>query len=991
MKTAAAGIPRPIRVGECLSVVMLPTIDFNSIREHNGAKHRGFEELVVQLIPSINDVAGREVVRHGTPDGGLEAHVQFEDGSVWGWQAKYFFALGNSQLSQMKASFETALEAYPTLSRYTFVLPFNPPSGNPAHGQSAMQRLDEAFARWGAEAAEKGCTVKLCLVAESRLVDILTAEEHTGRVRYWFDRRVLFSQTWFGEKLDVAINAAGRRYTPEVNVELPLGFAFEGLGRTKAFGERLADVLADVASAATSLSPPKQDSGLTEELRSDIERVANAIEPLVSDLGEMSFSSRAPLNWDADLARILEVQRLLGPLSQKLSERSEFLRGQKAADEPAGQRQPWEVAESLRFGARQAQGGLSELADFLRGQAACLAVKPFLFLSGEAGTGKTHLLCDIALRRLNEGRPTVLLLGQQLEAGNPRTLLPRQLDLPDLTMDQFLSALNTAGEVAGTRALVIVDAINEGGGLDTWPPHLRSLAAEISKYSHVGFVVSCRSGYVQALLSSEPEASGPKDLGFIEVKHTGFVGREWKAASTFFSHWELTLPDFPLLVPEYSNPLFLKLLCQSLNQAGEKTLPRGATGITALFERFLREANRRLSGPDRCNFRPKDNVVSKAVRALAQAMLARKEDYVPYSEFHDICEDLLPGRDWDKSLDGGLVDEGVLARDLFADDDVVRLSYQRLGDHLQSAELLEAKDDEAVRLFLADLTNDPMGFYRSSGLLEALAVQLPEKRGRELHDLVADPGQHAIQDAFLESIIWRDPKSFPGDLPLNYLDSIRRYGHHDPVLDTMLHVACVPGHPFNAELLDRNLARLRLPDRDAWWTTHISGASREDSVAYRIIEWARSSQQKLVADDAAGLAAMTLTWFLAASNRELRDCATKALVALLWKRLPLLVELLSQFDSVDDPYIAERLYAVAYGCALSTEDAAGLETLAGTVFDKVFADGKPPVHIMLRDYARGVVEVSADRGGSAASREPRSRTASLLQSLARTPSFARAT
>ena len=294
MKTAAAGIPRPIRVGECLSVVMLPTIDFNSIREHNGAKHRGFEELVVQLIPSINDVAGREVVRHGTPDGGLEAHVQFEDGSVWGWQAKYFFALGNSQLSQMKASFETALEAYPTLSRYTFVLPFNPPSGNPAHGQSAMQRLDKAFARWEAAAAEKGCTVKLCLVAESRLVDILTAEEHTGRVRYWFDRRLLFSQTWFREKLDVAIKAAGPRYTPEVNVELPVGLAFEGLGRTKAFGERLADVVADVASAARSLRPPKQDSGLTEELRSDIERAANEIEPLVSDLGEMSFAGSGP-------------------------------------------------------------------------------------------------------------------------------------------------------------------------------------------------------------------------------------------------------------------------------------------------------------------------------------------------------------------------------------------------------------------------------------------------------------------------------------------------------------------------------------------------------------------------------------------------------------------------------------------------------------------------------------------------------------------------
>ena len=211
----------------------------------------------------------------------------------------------------------------------------------------------------------------------------------------------------------------------------------------------------------------------------------------------------------------------------------------------------------------------------------------------------------------------------------------------------------------------------------------------------------------------------------------------------------------------------------------------------------------------------------------------------------DGCPPTLPGRDWDKSLERGLVDEGVLARDLFAGDDVVRLSYQRLGDHLQAAELLEAKDDEAVRLFLTDLANDPMGFDGSSGLLEALAVRLLEKRGRELHDLVADPLQHAIQAAFLESIIWRDPQSFPGDLPLDYLDSIGRYEYHDPVLDTMLHVACVPGHPFNAELLDRNLARLRLRDRDTRWTIHINGASRENSVAYRIIDWARSSQQEI--------------------------------------------------------------------------------------------------------------------------------------------------
>jgi hypothetical protein len=54
-----------------------PTIDFRQIREHVGSKHRGFEEPVYQLIPSLDDIAR---VRHGTPDAGVEALVNFEDG-----------------------------------------------------------------------------------------------------------------------------------------------------------------------------------------------------------------------------------------------------------------------------------------------------------------------------------------------------------------------------------------------------------------------------------------------------------------------------------------------------------------------------------------------------------------------------------------------------------------------------------------------------------------------------------------------------------------------------------------------------------------------------------------------------------------------------------------------------------------------------------------------------------------------------------------------
>ena len=54
--------------------------------------------------------------------------------------------------------------------------------------------------------------------------------------------------------------------------------------------------------------------------------------------------------------------------------------------------------------------------------------------------------------------------------------------------------------------------------------------------------------------------------------------------------------------------------------------------------------------------------------------------------------------------------------------------------------------------------------------------------------------------------------------------------------------------------------------------------------------------------------------------------------------------------------LTERIYAVAYGVAMRSHDAIGVGKLSSLVYEKVFANGTPPVHILLRDYARGVIE-----------------------------------
>ena len=65
---------------------------------------------------------------------------------------------------------------------------------------------------------------------------------------------------------------------------------------------------------------------------------------------------------------------------------------------------------------------------------------------------------------------------------------------------------------------------------------------------------------------------------------------------------------------------------------------------------------------------------------------------------------------------------------------------------------------------------------------------------------------------------------------------------------------------------------------------------------------------------------------------------------------------------MNDLYVAERLYAVAYGCAMRTIDYKALGQLATDVYAAIFASGAPVPHILLRDYARGVIETAVDRG-----------------------------
>ena len=110
-------------------------------------------------------------------------------------------------------------------------------------------------------------------------------------------------------------------------------------------------------------------------------------------------------------------------------------------------------------------------------------------------------------------------------------------------------------------------------------------------------------------------------------------------------------------------------------------------------------------------------------------------------------------------------------------------------------------------------------------------------------------------------------------------------------------------------------------------------------------------------EEVAELAVLTLAWTMTSPHRRLRDYATKVLVVMLAPRLGMARALLQQFRGVDDPYVLERLAAIAYAAILTGGEAAPADSmrLAEELRRFVLEDERIP-NLVARDAVRGAHE-----------------------------------
>ncbi|AYV69166.1 NTPase [Niallia circulans] len=759
------------------------------------------------------------------------------------------------------------------------------------------------------------------------------------------DNHFKLSDNFIDTQLSMSLSSLGPRYTSELNVETENMLAFEAITMSEYFQKENYKYLRKIIDSIKKKSESSLESIEGKEF---YRHFMNQIDLDISEINSFLESHK---NFEEKVDLLKEAHAVLDNIQAAsntyLVYEADFDKKDK---------------DSLIDYFREITINISNFNRFLDQTCYRCLYDPYLLLHGEAGIGKSHLLADMAKKKRAENHIVFLFLGQHFSSQiEPLKQLLDSLDLAGST-DQFLSTINREAERTGKRAILIIDALNEGEGKGLWKSYFQRFTDKIKQYSNISFVFSIRTPFISQLL---PE-------GFIDInkitkfKHHGFSKEDYSPVTSFCSYYKLEEPVFPLLNPEYDNPLFLKLVCE-LHASLKRSSFDQNLKISNLFSFIIDDVNKKLSAYNRLDFDSNLNVIHKILEEVIRGQhdsQYREMDYMNvYRRVRKVATDYTS---FDTKVLEALIQENILMDTVnYRGERIVYFAYERMGDYLLANYLLERfrtkglSSEELPKNIREDYNinkyfNTESNISFNVGLLQALSVILADEFNIEFFEVFPEHEDNfSVMESFNDSLIWRDGVSITKTTK-NYINKhIFRYKYSlDNFLNVLIQKSCLLDHPLNANTLFEILIKNPLPVRDSFWTTKIS---KRDINILKIINWAWENSRKIDARTVE-LYEITLIWTLSSTNKAIRDSSTKSLVSLFKEFPETMINMLQKFQDVDDPYILERLYAAVFGGVVRSNNYEAHPKIAKYIYNEIFCKSEVYPHVLLRDYARQTIE-----------------------------------
>ncbi len=932
-------------------------INFTNIRTHNGSQHASFEELCCQLARLENFSNDWKFTRKGgASDGGVECY--WENASEeYVWQAKYLFEI-DKIIKQSTVSIKKALETHPKIVKYYICFPVDIADSRQKGHKTEKVRWNEAVQEWKKLANEKNKTVEFIHWGKSELTDKLSRiePEYSGKRHYWFNANILRLDQ-LAKNCENAIRDVGNRYLPDLHVLIPeIPQIFDGLVNDKQFFSEINKKENEIARLIPYLKLDEESSKKHVELSQVIQQCRSSCIQLKQSIENITRDISKRLSF-------LTVIKNCDELVKNIQEAEEKI----AISECRNKHEKNEIFDRIKHYLFEVDHLTKEIKDYwVVGIEARCARRGILVIKGDAGAGKTHVISEIVENRIKNNLPTIFMLGQHFNA--PTNPWKQIIDYLGIShgREKFLYMLDSLAEALDQKVLIAIDALNEGMGKELWPSFISGFMHALQDFPRISLVLSVRTDYFKKIF--------PQDLqeNLLCYEHNGFEGMENKAVRHFFPKFGIKTPGTPLLAPEFSNPLFLYLLCDSLKKKGYQEIPTGLQGITKIFDFYIQALNETIV--KKKDLDPKDNYVRKAITALTEVMRETMTPWLTRDKAKETLSKLdTPNVGFSDTLFNCLLSEGMLVESPLYnenedDGERIAFTYERLSDHLimdtvlndlykhtnstsnkESKELI--KNDSTIKKILDENS------YNYVGWIEALCIQIPEKFSCEYFDIFSDDTYIRNENLtpFLNSLIWRDKNCYTSKT-VNYLKKLP-YTHPE-IMELFLTVAPIPDHPLNAEKLHHLFLNKSMPLRDITCGYALTQLYLYDRLIPSLIAVCSGKNVENLDDESVRLCGIIFCWMFSSPNKALRNKATKALVNLLKNCVNILIDIMKLFESVDDLYLRERIYAVAYGVALLGIEKNALKNLSIYIYNTTFADNKPPLNVLLRDYAKGVIKLA---------------------------------
>lgn len=581
-----------------------------------------------------------------------------------------------------------------------------------------------------------------------------------------------------------------------------------------------------------------------------------------------------------------------------------------------------------------------------------------LFISGNAGIGKSHMLAAEVQSLMKNNQPAILLLAGNCYSDFP--ILDQLLQDCELncSFDEFISILESMGREQDAYVLLCIDALNETVNYGLWKTGLCSLLQKVEKCTRIKLAITYRTEYENSLV---PDNLISKDENVYKILHSGFESIGLAASMVFFNYYKIPFTLYEYFEAEMENPLFLTLYC--------KTYRNDEASLPVLYDRLVENVNKNIfpiliKRYNLMGLTEGDNLVQSLVDEISTLIFDKKEKSIMES-------DLANMRFW--KLNGFpvrpfmalLEKENLMHTNLVSGQKRYFFSYDQMNDYFFAKSLFSQNiSDTLIRKILCEeilqLKDNHVNLSNCDIFVTCCSFYAQEF-GNECIDVIDDLPESFEKDfvvrTYIRSFVWREKKYISSKV---FLAVAKKYNvSRTDFWNVLIGNSVKSCHPLNADFLHTLLMRYALSERDYYWTKYINGIFYDESNRLmQLVKMYSSGQSIQMSKEQARLLLILCGWLLSSSNRMLRDYTSEAMIEILRNELDLCIVILKAFEKVNDPYIIERLYGVVFGacCKRIKEKNRAYLILAEYVYSTIFDQETVYPDILLRDYARLIIE-----------------------------------